>query len=169
MSVESPKIKAIVAMASNRVIGIDNSLPWHIPEDMARFKEHTSDKAVLMGRKTYESLPESFRPLPKRQNIVLSRSWSQDALPEGVLLVREFEQLFEDFRAGHSAVRGAELWVLGGQTVYEATLPFWDELQVTRVHQEYEGDAYFPEFESAFRRLAVEQRDGYSFEHYVRP
>lgn len=162
------RVKAIVGMASNRVIGIKNQLPWHIPADLARFKSLTTGHTVVMGRKTYESLPERVRPLPDRFNVVISRNWSASDVPDGVLVVDEPEAWVQAVKSGEVPIQGDTLWVLGGEKIYKILLPLCDELHLTRVHQSYTGDAFFPEFENDFRRLAVEGGDGYSFEHFVR-
>jgi dihydrofolate reductase len=161
-------IAAIVGMAKDRVIGVDNSLPWHVPADMKRFKELTSGHTVLMGRKTYDSLPEKFRPLPKRKNVVVSRTTTASDYPEGVEVVSDPLQYIEEVKSGERAIEGDILWVIGGQKIYEITLSLCDELHLTRIEGSFEGDAFFPAFESDFQALAIEEYEGYSFEHLKR-
>ena len=130
-------IKAIVAMAENRVIGQGGTIPWHLPEDFKFFKATTMGHAILMGRKTYASIG---KPLPGRENIVLSRT-----MPEtpGVTVIRSLDELKDP------AV-GRDLFVIGGEEIYRLLLPKVQELYVTKVPRTIEGDTHFPEFESQF-------------------
>lgn len=133
-------IKAIVAMAENRVIGNAGIIPWHLPEDFKFFKTTTMGHAILMGRKTYESIG---KPLPGRENIVLSRTMAET---EGVTLIRSLDELQEpELTQG-----GRDLFVIGGEEIYRLLLPKVQELYVTRVPRPIEGDTHFPEFESQF-------------------
>jgi len=133
-------IKAIVAMAENRVIGNAGTIPWHLPEDFKFFKATTMGHAILMGRKTYESIG---KPLPGRENIVLSRT-----MPEtpGVTIIRSLDELKEL----ENKLDGRDLFVIGGEEIYRLLLPRVQELYVTKVPQTIEGDTHFPEFESQF-------------------
>lgn len=129
-------ISLMVAHDPNRVIGRDNQLPWHIPEDLAYFKKHTINKAIVMGRNTYESIG---RPLPKRRNIVVSRQ--QDLTIDGVDIVHSIEaavKLAEEFHP--------EVMVIGGEQIFKNVLPVADRLYITLIHNEFEGDTYFPEY-----------------------
>ncbi len=128
------KISIIAAMADNRVIGINNQLPWDLPADMKWFRQNTMGKPVLMGRKTYDSIG---RPLPKRRNIVISRDESLKI--EGCEVVSSAEDAFELCSAEE------EVMVIGGASFYEQTLPQADRLYLTLVHSEIDGDAWFPE------------------------
>ena len=133
----SQMIKAIVAMAENRVIGNAGTIPWHLPEDFKFFKATTMGHAILMGRKTYESIG---KPLPGRENIVLSRT-----MPEtpGVTVIRSLDDLKEP-------TDGRDLFVIGGEEIYRLLLPRVQELYVTKVPRTIDGDTHFPEFESQF-------------------
>jgi len=133
-------MKAIVAMSENRVIGIAGAIPWHLPADFKFFKETTMGHAIVMGRKTYESIG---KPLPGRENIILSRT-----MPEtpGVIVVRSHEELRELVHA----LDGRDLFVIGGAEIYRLLLPYCTELFVTKVPRVVEGDTFFPEFESEF-------------------
>ena len=162
------RVAAIVGMADGRVIGVDNSLPWHVPADLKRFKDLTGGHTVLMGRKTYESLPEKFRPLPNRQNVVVSRTTGVKNYPDDVEVVKDPLVYIEQVKSGEIPIAGDILWVIGGQKIYEITLPLCDELYLTRIQGEYEGDAFFPAFESEFQTLAIDEHEGYSFEHLSR-
>lgn len=129
-------ISIIAAMDRNHLIGNNNQLPWHLPADFAHFKSVTMGKPVIMGRKTYESIG---RPLPGRKNIVLSRN--TDTRFEGVESVTSLEQAL-------ALVPDAEeVMVIGGSAVYEMILPEVDRLYITYVDAEFEGDAWFPEFD----------------------
>ena len=143
-------VKAIVAMSEDRVIGINNQLPWHLPEDMKHFAELTTGHSILMGRKTYESLPEKYRPLPKRQNIVVSRNTELE-LPENVMLISNPREFIQQFKAGEVNLQSNQLWIIGGAKIYEETMSLCDGIELTVVKGEYEGDAYLPEFESGFQ------------------
>jgi len=134
------KIVLIAAFAQNRVVGINNTLPWHLPEDLKYFKRTTSGKAIIMGRKTYDSIG---RPLPNRTNIVISRN--SDFHAEGVRVVASLEAAIELAKEVNFINDVQEVMVIGGASIYEAALPIADRLYLTHVHAEIEGDAYFPE------------------------
>ncbi|MBN8548990.1 MAG: dihydrofolate reductase [Deltaproteobacteria bacterium] len=162
------KIIAIVAMDESRVIGIAGGLPWKLPEDMKRFAALTSGHTVVMGRKTYESLPEKFRPLPKRLNVVFTRKVESFPVCSSVEAWTNPEDFFKACRGASIALPSNLVWVIGGAEIYAASMPFWDELYLTRVSSKHNGDAYFPPFEEDFEQVEVEQRVGYSFERFVR-
>jgi dihydrofolate reductase len=132
-------MKAIVAMTPNRVIGKDNKIPWHLPGEQKWFKQITMGHYVLMGRKTFESIGH---PLPGRRNLVVTRSGAI----EGVEIIRDLEK----FDSGPYEVQGKDLFVIGGAEVYRALLRRCDSIYVTMVKQEFNGDTYFPAFESGF-------------------
>ncbi|MFQ5421044.1 MAG: type 3 dihydrofolate reductase [Anaerolineae bacterium] len=129
----------IVAMNRNRVIGRDGRLPWRLPDDMAWFKRQTMGKPVLMGRKTYESIPAKFRPLPGRHNIVLTRQ--PDYRADGVTVVHTV--------AAALAAAGAvdEVIIGGGAELYRLFLPQTDKIYLTLVDAEVDGDTFFPELD----------------------
>lgn len=120
------------AQSANGVIGRNGTLPWHLPEDMKHFRELTAGATVLMGRRTWESLPPRFRPLPGRRNLVLSRTPQ-----EGV-------ETFPDLSQALAAVSG-DVWVMGGAAVYRAALPLADRIVVTEIRELFEGDTYAPD------------------------
>ena len=130
------KIAMIAAMANNRVIGKDNKMPWHLPEDLRHFKALTLGKPVVMGRKTYESIG---RPLPSRHNIVISRQ--ADLQIEGVTTVTSFAQ------AKLAAGDCEELVVMGGGQLYAELLQQSDILYLTEISLDVEGDTYFPNWD----------------------
>ena len=142
------KVAAIVAMDEQRVIGKHGALPWHLPEDLAHFRKLTSGNPVVMGRKTWDSLPPKFKPLPGRTNIVISRERSDLVLPEGVL--RAFSPAAAIEIACSVAPEGSTIWIIGGAEIYKATLPMCDEVHLTKVHGVHEGDAWLPPFEDGY-------------------
>ncbi|ANU23150.1 dihydrofolate reductase [Planococcus donghaensis] len=129
-------ISLMVAHDPNRVIGKNNELPWHIPADLAYFKEHTIGKGIVMGRNTYESIG---RPLPKRRNIVVTRNDHYEA--EGVDVVHNLSDAIQLAKEAHE-----EVMVIGGEQIFESVLPDADRLYITLIHQEFDGDTYFPEY-----------------------
>jgi dihydrofolate reductase len=131
-------ISQIVARAKNGVIGRDNDLPWHLPDDMQFFKETTRGHHILMGRKNFESIPMKFRPLPDRVNIVVTRQ--QDYQPEGVQVFNSIEEGIEFARASGEP----ELFIIGGAEIYDQTLAFADKIYLTEINTEVDGDAHFP-------------------------
>lgn len=135
------KLAIIVAVAKNGVIGCNNKLPWHLPQDLKYFKAVTLGKPVIMGRKTYESIG---KPLPGRTNIVITRNkdW---VTAEGVVVTNSFEQaLFEAQKVqGSGGEPIYEIMVIGGAEIYRSALQFADRIYLTRVNVEPEGDAFF--------------------------
>jgi dihydrofolate reductase len=126
-------IGLVWAQAANGVIGRDGTLPWRLPEDLARFKELTTGATVVMGRATWESLPASVRPLPGRRNVVLSRQqgWTAD----GAVVARSLPDALQ---------QDGDVWVIGGATVYLAAMPYADVLVVTELDRPVEGDTVAP-------------------------
>jgi len=154
----------IVAISENKVIGFKNKVPWRIPEDMRRFKKLTINHPVIMGRKTYESIPDNFRPLPDRKNIVLSRSLNSQ---EGICVARNMEDALE-------LTKGRDSSIIGGESVYQLFLPLIDKLEITRVYRDFEGDVFFPEINWDKWKLSIiedgvsEKDIHYSFLTYLR-
>lgn len=135
------KISLIWAMSENRTIGLNNKLPWHLPEDLKYFKQTTIGKPIIMGRKTYESIGI---PLPGRQNIVISHDKSYKA--KGVNVEHSLENAIEF--AYITKFRDAkEYVVIGGAEIYTLALPYAQRLYLTQVHSEVAGDTFFPEFD----------------------
>ena len=128
------KISLIVAMASNRVIGLDNQMPWHLSADLKKFKQITMGSPILMGRKTYESIG---KPLPGRTNIIISRnsSYQQD----NCLVFDNVE------KALASCQKYDEIFIIGGATFYEVMLAKADTLYLTQIHKTFDADTFFPE------------------------
>ena len=180
------KLTGIVAMTPERVIGRGGDLPWHLPEDLKFFKRTTSGHPIVMGRKTYESIG---RPLPGRQNIVLTRDveWAPpdvasrhyvDQAPTQVIEAAE-----ESAQSPHEQVAlvhnphdlpaipliDSHVFVIGGAQIYKLFLPLLDDLLVTWVYHTHEGDTFFPEFDAQFpRHEVVEHHDDFEIRHYTR-
>jgi dihydrofolate reductase len=133
---EKITIQLIYARARNGVIGQNNQLPWHLPEDLAHFKRTTLGQPVIMGRKTWDSLPPKYRPLPGRVNIVVTRQ--PDWQAEGALRAGSIEEAIALCPAD------AQAWVIGGAELYAQAEPHASSAVVTEIDQDYEGDAFAP-------------------------
>ena len=129
------KITLVAAIASNNVIGKENSLPWNIPEDLKRFKQMTSGHTILMGRKTFDSIG---RPLPNRQNIVMTKD--ENFEQEGIKVVNDFDEALELIKESNE-----DVFVIGGSKIYELFEPVANSLAITRILKDFEGDAFFPD------------------------
>ena len=134
------KCALIVAMAKNQTIGINNTLPWHLPNDLKYFKNVTMAKPIVMGRKTYESIG---RPLPGRTNIVITRQ--SDYQAEGIVVVNSLQQALDKAEEINVIAGHEEVMVIGGAEIYQQALLQADRLYITHVHSEVEGDAFFPD------------------------
>lgn len=149
----------VAAVSKNNCIGRHNAIPWRIPEDMQHFKDVTNGKIVLMGRKTWESLPPKFRPLPNRKNIVITRQ-TPYSVPENV----EVHPSIDDALAAHE---GKDIVVIGGAEIYRQTIDRADTLYITHVNREVNGDAYFPKIDPAiWKETEREEHDGFAFVTY---
>ena len=162
------KLKLIYARAANGVIGANQQLPWHLPEDLAHFKKHTLGNPVLMGRKTWEALPAKFRPLPGRPNLVLTRQKNWHA--EGAHRVSTIEEGMALALA--LSAPGSDLWIIGGAELYAQTQAVADEALVTEIEQDFEGDAFAPTLGPDWQehsRQAHTSASGlrFNFVHYV--
>jgi dihydrofolate reductase len=147
---------AIVAMALNRVIGLDGGLPWTLKGELAFFRRTTMGHVVVMGRKTFDSIG---RPLPGRENVVISRSWEG---VDGVTVLRSPGEVVEPGD-------GREIYVIGGAEIYRALLPRCDAVLLTVVLREVKGDTFLPEFEDGFRAAGVvECGEGWEVRRLVR-
>ena len=141
-------ISAIVARADNRVIGIDNRLPWHLPGDLKWFKEKTLHRHIIMGRKSFESIP---KPLPNRINIVITRDKSY--YHSGAYVVHTIDEALKLAYEKNEE----EVFILGGGKIYLQTMDIWDRLYLTEVHASPEGDTHFPEIDLNNYDLAYEE------------
>ena len=141
------KISLIVALSSNRVIGLDNKMPWHLSADLKRFKQITMGNPIIMGRKTFESIG---KPLPGRSNIIISHN--TDYQQDGCLVFGSLDAALR-----HACMESARVFVIGGASLYEALLPLADELYLTEIQQEFAGDTFFPEVRAEEWREVVRE------------
>ena len=155
-------LSLIVAASENNVIGSNNQLLWHLPDDLKHFKHTTQGHCVIGGRKTFES---QGKPLPARTNIVITRN--RHYKTEGCIVVHSLEEALEKAR------QDAEPFIIGGEQIYRLAMPLVDRIYLTRVHATFEGDTYFPEFDPAqWREISRthHQRDArhaYSFTIFI--
>lgn len=126
-------VSIVVATAANGVIGNDNDLIWHLPADLKHFKAVTSGSSIVMGRKTFESIG---RPLPKRENIIITRQ--VDLTIEGCLVVNSLEEAIDQ-------AESEEVFIIGGGEIYKQAIELADKIYLTKIHQDFEGDTVFPE------------------------
>jgi dihydrofolate reductase len=147
-----PRITMIAAMARNRAIGIDNRLPWRLPADLKRFKALTTGHAIVMGRRTYDSIG---RPLPWRSTVVVTRQ--PDYAPPGAMVAHS---LVEGLERAREAGESEEVFIAGGEEIFRLAfdLGLADRIQLTRIDQDFAGDTFFPEFDEAPWQL-VERED----------
>ena len=143
------KLSLIVAMATNRTIGINKKMPWHLSADLKKFKKITMGHPIIMGRKTFESIG---RPLPGRQNIIISRDPHYQQ--QGCLVFNDLDSALQN------CTEIDEVFVIGGATLYEATLARADRLYITEIQQAFDGDTWFPEIkQEQWREVAREDID----------
>lgn len=143
-------VALIWAQAANGVIGADGGIPWHLPEDLAMFRRLTTGTTVLMGRRTWESLPKRFRPLPHRRNVVLTRRGG--FAPRGVEVVHTVEDVL---------TRSEPVWVIGGADVYALALPFATRAVVTELDQPFEGDRFAPTLPDGWHPVSTDPEQGW--------
>jgi dihydrofolate reductase len=159
------KLGLIYARARNGVIGKDGTMPWHLPEDLAHLKKTTLGMPVIMGRKTWDSLPPRFRPLPGRRNIVITRQ--SDWHAEGAERVASVEEAIA--LCGDAPLA----WIIGGAEIYKLALPYADVAVVTEIDADYEGDAFAPQLDAQWQEAARERHLsksglGFSFVTYTK-
>ncbi|WP_413513669.1 dihydrofolate reductase [Myroides odoratus] len=139
-------ITLIAAVAENNVLGKDNAIIWHLPDDFKHFKTVTSHHYIVMGRKTFESFP---KPLPNRTHVIITRQ--QDyVVPDNCVVVHSLEEALEYTK------KEAEVFVIGGGEIYKLALPLADKLELTQIHASFDGDAFFPEFSTSDWQLEKE-------------
>ena len=143
----SKEIILIAAASENNALGKDNQLIWHISEDLKRFKRLTEGHAIIMGRKTFESMP---RALPKRKNIILTRNENYEA--ENAFVAHTIEEALELTEDDTSP------FIIGGGEIYSLFLPLADSIELTRVHKNFEGDAFFPEIKKTEWKLVATEK-----------
>lgn len=160
-------ISMIAAMGSNRVIGKDNDIPWHLPDDFKYFKNTTKGHHVIMGRKNWESLPSSFQPLPGRPNIIITRQ--KDYHADGGTVVTSLEKALEIARSNDEP----EAFIIGGGEIYRMGLAFADRIYLTEINQPFDGQVTFPEFdkskwkEESREHHPTDEKHKYSFDFVV--
>ena len=135
-------ISLMVAHDPNRVMGVNNDLPWHIPEDLKYFKEQTMGKAMVMGRKTYESIG---RPLPGRLSIVITRNPAYKAAP-GVVVVTDLNEAVQKAKE-----YADEVMIIGGAEIFKLSMAIADRLYITEIHETFDGDTFFPEYDEGWQ------------------
>ena len=143
------KVSLIVAVANNGVIGKDNDLIWHLPKDMGFFKETTLGHHVIMGRKNFESIPERFRPLANRTNVIITRN--SDYKAEGCVVVNSVEQALEVAKQNGDI----QPFIIGGGQIYKLALEnnLVDKIYLTKVHHTFDGDTFFPELNNEWKEV----------------
>ncbi len=142
-------LSLIVAVAKNNVIGKDNTLIWHLPDDLKHFKEITSGKTIIMGRKTFESLG---RILPKRKHVVLCKSGNLNVDDERVEIIKDISELDKYINDKE------EHFVIGGATIYKLLFNKVNKMYITRINEDFEGDAYFPEFDENMWKIVSKEK-----------
>lgn len=142
-------LKILVAFDENRVIGKNNTLIWHLPADLKRFKALTTGHVIIMGRKTFESIG---RPLPNRTTIVISRQ--TDLQIEGVILANSVEEAILKAKS----ITREDIYIVGGAEIYTLSLPLADQILVTQLHDIFEGDAFFPEISPEIWEVTEKER-----------
>jgi dihydrofolate reductase len=154
-------LSLIAAISKNNCIGKNNKLPWDIPEDMKHFVKITKNKTVLMGRKTWESIPAKFRPLPNRTNIIITRNLEyKQQVPEDVEVYTSIEEAVNNHP-------DEEVVVIGGGQIYKQTIDIADKLYITHVNMTVDGDAFFPEIDiKKWQEIDRENHDKFSFVNY---
>ena len=135
------RINIIVAASDNMVIGKGNDLPWNLPTDLKSFKKITEGSSVIMGRKCWESIPEKFRPLPKRENFVITHN--KDYQAPGAKVKHDLLKLINEFKNNGEE---SDVFVIGGSNIYKETFPHAEKLYLTKVHAHVDGDVYLDGF-----------------------
>ena len=162
-------ISIIAAVAENGVIGGNNKLPWHLPLDMRFFMKTTEGHCILTGRRNYESIPEKFRPLKNRTNIVVTRQQNYAEETAELKIVGSLEEGIEIARK----LKEKELFIIGGGQVYEQAMALADRLYITEIKHQFQGDTYFPDidpskWEEVSRiKCAVDKHNAYGMEFVV--
>ena len=143
-----PRINLIYARAANGVIGKNNAMPWHLPEDLAHFKRLTQGWPVIMGRKTWDSLPPRFRPLPGRSNMVITRQpdWKEPGAQPATSLTNALAQCSQS----------EEVWIIGGAQIFTQAEPLAHRIEVTEIAQDFDGDAFAPPLSEEWQETARE-------------
>ena len=159
------QIVIIAAIAENGVIGKAGKLPWHIPEDLKRFKQLTIGHSVIMGRKTFESIG---KPLVDRKNIVITNQKNYMPIQSAGAASSSDIIVVHSLKEAIKKCSGGKAFIIGGQSVFEEALPIADRLEITEVHSSVDGDVFFPEIGGEWKETAREDHDGFSFVTYLR-
>ena len=160
-------ISLIVAVTKNMVIGKDNKLAWHLPDDMNYFSNKTKGQSIIMGRKNWESKPKKFRPLPDRKNIVVTRN--SKFKDDGAFVVNSIEEAIEEARSSEDE----EIFIIGGGEIYKLGFKYVDKLYITEIYAEVDGNTYFPEWDNKkwkeISRIShpSDERHQYSFDYVI--
>ena len=160
-------ISMIAAMGTNRVIGKENDLPWHLPDDFRYFQQTTKGHHVIMGRKNWESLPHKFRPLPERNNLIITRQ--HDYQVDEAHVFNTLEEALETARKGEEK----EVFIIGGGEIYRMGLAYCDRIYLTEINGSFEGSVTFPEFpEEDWQEVSrvhhsKDDRHNYSFDFVI--
>ena len=160
-------ISLIVAVTKNMVIGKDNKLTWHLPDDMNYFSNMTKGHSIIMGRKNWESIPEKYRPLPGRKNIVVTRN--KEFQDNGATVVNSIEKAIEVSRASEDE----EIFIIGGGEIYKLGFKYIDKLYITEIYAEVDGNTYFPEWNKKdwkeISRIShpSDEKHEYSFDYVI--
>ncbi|ODG93815.1 MULTISPECIES: dihydrofolate reductase [Bacillaceae] len=154
-------IAALVAMSENNVIGLNNKMPWHLPQELAYFKKVTTGYTIIMGRKTFDSIG---RPLPNRENIVVTRQ--KDFQAEGVIVINDVISYVEENK-------NKDLFIIGGAEIFNLTFPYLDTLYITEIEHNFEGDTFFPNFSKdewnvkSVSDVQVDEKSKIKFRYFV--
>ena len=160
-------ISIIVAVSENNVIGRNNDLPWHLPADMKYFKDTTMGHCVVMGRKNFHSIPDKYRPLEGRTNIVVTRQ--KDFRENGAVVVHSIDEAIELAKSK----KETECFIIGGGEIFAQSLMYCDRVYLTRIHHSFEGDVHFPVLslqewkESSRRDIPSDEKNKYPFSFLI--
>ncbi len=160
-------ISLIVAVTENMVIGKDNKLAWHLPDDMNYFSNMTKGHSIIMGRKNWESIPEKYRPLPDRKNIIVTRN--NNFKYNGTIIVNSIEKAIEEARSSEDE----EIFIIGGGEIYKLGFKYVDKLYITEINAEVKGNTYFPEWDKKYwneiSRIShpSDKKHPYSFDYVI--
>ena len=160
-------ISLIVAVTENMVIGKDNKLAWHLPDDMNYFSNMTKGHSIIMGRKNWESIPEKYRPLPDRKNIIVTRN--NNFKYKGATIVCSIEKAIEEARSSEDE----EIFIIGGGEIYKLGFKYVDKLYITEINAEVKGNTYFPEWDKKYwneiSRIShpSDKKHPYSFDYVI--
>jgi dihydrofolate reductase len=159
-----PIITILVAVSDNNVIGNKNEIPWHIKEDLMRFRSLTNGKSIIVGRTTYELIKKAYetrgKPMPDRRNIIITNNLTYTVSDANSFVVHSIEEAIQKAKE----IESEEVFIAGGASIYKLSFPYANKLDITVVHTILNGDAFFPEYKSHFKNI-VSQRDS-SDENY---